>query len=287
MKKLDIADYRIVSGKGFKLADIKTNDTGKYKDKNDAAKDLEANIATMAQLQDRLYADNRYAMLVIIQAMDTAGKDGVIKHVMSGLNPQGTQVYSFKVPSVEELDHDYLWRVNKCLPERGRIGIFNRSYYEEVLVVKVHNLLAGENLPDVKNIWEERYRQMRNFEQYLCENGIIPVKFMLHISKDTQKERLLARIDDPTKNWKFSEGDVKERAFWEDYQRCYEEMIAETSTKYAPWHVIPADKKWFGRLAVSEVIVQRMKELKLEYPKLNKAQQEALARCKAQLQAEK
>jgi PPK2 family polyphosphate:nucleotide phosphotransferase len=287
MKQMDISAYRIDSGKGFKLAGIKTDDTGPYSSKDEAVKDLEANIAKMAELQDRLYAEDRYAILIIIQAMDTAGKDGVIKHVMSGLNPQGTQVYSFKQPSAEELDHDYLWRVTKCLPERGRIGIFNRSHYEEVLVVKVHNLLAGEKIPDIKNIWAERYRQMRNFEQHLYENGIIPIKFMLHISKNEQRERLLARIDDPTKNWKFSEGDVKERAFWDDYQHCYEEMIIETSTKFAPWHVIPADKKWFGRLAVSEVLVQTMKALKLEYPKLDKIQQEALLRCKDLLQKEK
>jgi PPK2 family polyphosphate:nucleotide phosphotransferase len=287
MKKLDVSAYRVDSGKGFKLAKVKTDDTGNYRSKDEAAKDLAENIQKITELQDRLYAADRYALLVIIQAMDTAGKDGVIKHVMSGLNPQGTQVYSFKQPSAEELDHDYLWRINKSLPERGRIGIFNRSHYEEVLVVKVHNLVQGERIPELTNIWEERYRQIRNFEQHLFENGTIPIKFMLHISKDVQKERLLARMDDPAKNWKFSEGDIKERAFWEDYQRCYEEMIVATSAKHAPWYVIPADKKWFARLAVSEAIVQTMIGLKLEYPKLDTTQQQALTRCKDLLQQEK
>jgi len=222
--------------------------------------------------------------------MDAAGKDSTIKHVMSGLNPQGCQVSSFKQPSSEELDHDYLWRCLKCLPERGRIGIFNRSYYEEVLVVKVHDLVKTAKLPEefkTDGIWEARYRQIRDYERYLFENGTRIVKFFLHVSKKEQKERFLARIEEPGKRWKFSASDLKERAFWGEYRKAYEEAIEETSRKSTPWYVIPADKKWFARLAVSEVIVETLKDMKLEYPKVSKEQEKALMECRKQLLAEK
>ena len=238
---------------------------------------LTENIVTLIDEQVKLFAQSRYALLLIFQAMDAAGKDGAISHIMSGLNPQGTDVYSFRQPSAEDLNHDYLWRVNKCLPERGRIGIFNRSYYEEVLVVRVHNLIGTEKIPPefTDNIWERRYRQINHYEEYLRENGIIPVKFYLHISKDEQKKRLLQRIEDRSKNWKFSEADIKERQYWDEYQNCCEEMINATGTHHSPWHVVPSDKKWFSRLVISQIIVQTMKSLDIEYPELS-AEQKAL-----------
>ena len=243
----------------------------------------------MAELQDMLYAQDRYSLLVIFQAMDTAGKDGAIKHVMSGLNPQGTSVHSFKQPSAEELNHDYLWRASKHLPERGQIGIFNRSYYEEVLVVKVHDLIEKQRIPSEfinEHIWNQRYRQITEFEKYLYKNGCVIIKFFLHISKEEQKRRLLARIEDKSKNWKFSEADIKERSFWEKYQKCYEDAIAATSGKYAPWYVIPSDKKWFARLLISMVIVQNLENLKLSYPRVSEEQLEALEKCRKQLSEE-
>ena len=221
--------------------------------------------------------------------MDAAGKDSAIKHVMSGLNPQGTQVFSFKQPSAEELDHDYLWRINKALPERGRIGIFNRSHYEEVLVVRVHNLIEAGKLPPKlidKKIWEKRFQEIRNFEKRLYQNGTVIVKFFLNVSREEQKKRFIQRIENPDKNWKFSPSDLKERKLWNNYQTCYEEAIAATSTQYAPWYIIPADKKWFTRLSISEIIVQTLKSLKLEYPKLRKEQEENLQSCKEQLSNE-
>lgn len=283
---MDINEFRIKEGKTVKLRDFKTNGTGKFDSKEDAAGKLEENIERMAEMQDKLYAQDRYSLLVILQAMDTAGKDGVIKHVMIGLNPQGTYVQSFKQPSVEELDHDYLWRVNKHLPERGRIGIFNRSYYEEVLVVKVHNLVQNQQIPDefkTDKIWEERYRQIRDYERYLTENGTVIVKIFLHISKEEQKERLLKRIDEPSKNWKFSAGDLAEREYWDQYQECYEQAISHTSTNRAPWFVIPADKKWFARLAVSEIIVRTLQDLKLDYPSVSDEQHRVIEECRQRL----
>ena len=262
---MDISKYRVDSGKGFDLADYDAGDSGDYDGKKDAAEDTEKNIREMMELQDKLYAHDRYALLLILQAMDAAGKDSTIKHVMGGFNPQGTQVYSFKVPSVEEMDHDYLWRNNKSLPERGRIGIFNRSYYEEVLVVRVHDLVQTSHLPRElvnEDIWETRYRQIRDYERYLLENGTVPIKLFLHVSKEEQKKRFLERIDDPAKNWKFSAADVRERGLWKEYENAYTEAIKNTSTKDAPWYVIPADKKWFTRLLVSEVILDRMKKIK-------------------------
>ena len=218
--------------------------------------------------------------------MDTAGKDGTIKHVMSGLNPQSTHVHSFKQPSAEELNHDYLWRAIKRLPERGSIGIFNRSYYEDVLVVRVHDLIKKQQIPAkliTENIWKERFRQITDFEKYLFENGILVVKLFLHISKEEQKDRLIGRIDDKAKNWKFSAADIAERQFWEEYQHCYQEAISETSTNHAPWYVIPADKKWFARLLVSEIITQTMESLKLEYPVIDKAQSDVLKEFRQKL----
>jgi PPK2 family polyphosphate:nucleotide phosphotransferase len=287
---MDISAYRIEGNRNIRLAEIATGDTGKYQSKTEAKTRLEENIERMAELQDKLFAQDRYSVLVILQAMDTAGKDGAIKHVMSGLNPQGTYVQSFKQPSAEELDHDYLWRINKHLPERGRIGIFNRSYYEEVLVVKVHSLIQNQQLPEelkTEDIWEKRYRQMLDYERYLTENGTVIIKLFLHISKEEQKERLLARIDDASKNWKFSAGDIKERQYWDQYQKCYEDAIRATSTSHAPWYVIPADKKWFARLAVSEILVQTLENMKLHYPEVSKEQLRILEECRLNLVNEK
>ncbi|HEY4789191.1 MAG TPA: polyphosphate kinase 2 family protein [Bacteroidales bacterium] len=286
---MDIAKFRIEPDSNFKLSDIKPEDTGKFESKEEAGRLLAENIEKMADLQDILYAQDKYAMLIIFQAMDTAGKDGAIKHVMAGLNPQSTHVHSFKQPSAEELDHDYLWRAIKNFPERGQIGIFNRSYYEEVLVVKVHDLVKNQQLPKefiTDDIWKNRYRQIRDFEKYMFENGIVVIKFFLHISKDEQKKRLLDRIDDKSKNWKFSAADIKERQFWDSYQHCYEEAIRETSTKHAPWYIIPSNKKWYSRLIISEAIVQTMEKLKLEYPKISEEQKQLLQECKEKLENE-
>jgi PPK2 family polyphosphate:nucleotide phosphotransferase len=286
---MDISKFRIETGSHFKLSDIDPGDTGKFSSKEEAEKLLTENIEQMAELQEILYAQNKYAMLIIFQAMDTAGKDGAIKHVMVGLNPQSTHVHSFKQPSTEELDHDYLWRASKNLPERGQIGIFNRSYYEEVLVVKVHDLITFQQIPKefvTEDIWKNRYRQIRDFERYLTENGVVILKFFLHISKEEQKKRLLARIDDTSKNWKFSSADIKERKFWDNYQQCYQEAIRETATKQAPWFVIPSNKKWFSRLVISEAIVKAMKELKLEYPTITDDQKKILQECKRKLEGE-
>jgi PPK2 family polyphosphate:nucleotide phosphotransferase len=285
----DIDDYKVDEKSKFNLSKIKPNDTGKIKSKEEAAEHLQKNIQHLAELQEKLAAQDKYGILIIFQAMDTAGKDGAIKHVMSGLNPQGTKVHSFKKPSDEDLDHDYLWRSNLHLPSRGMIGIFNRSYYEEVLVVRVHNLLKTQQLPAeliTDKIWDKRFRQIRDYETYLYENGIIPVKFFLHISKGEQKKRLLERIDNKDKNWKFAEADIKERAYWDKYQECYEEMIRETSTSKVPWYVIPADNKWYARYLISKIINKRLEKLDLEYPKLDEEQTRNLEKFKAQLLAE-
>ncbi len=269
------------------LSKIPTDFTDGYKSEEEVSNNLEKNIQNMINLQDKLYAENKYSLLIIFQAMDAAGKDGTIKHVMSGLNPQGTQVNSFKQPSLEELNHDYLWRINKCLPERGKIGIFNRSHYEEVLVVKVHNLIEKEKIPTeliTKNIWQQRYSEINGFEKYLFENGTIILKFFLHISKDEQKRRFLKRIDKKSRNWKFSDADLKEREYWDEYQKCYQEAISSTSKKYAPWFIIPADHKWYMRLAVSEIIVDAMKKLPLGYPRLDEEQLKKLDACKEKLE---
>jgi PPK2 family polyphosphate:nucleotide phosphotransferase len=279
-------NYLARPGTKLSLSKINSSDTGKLSSKKEAVSRLRENINTMFDLQAKLYAHDKYALLLIFQAMDAAGKDGTIKHVMSGLNPQGTQVFSFKQPSKTELDHGYLWRINKALPEKGRIGIFNRSHYEDVLVVRVHNLIKEQKIPEqfkTKNIWNQRYRQINDFEKYLYENGIVILKFFLHISKEEQKKRFLKRIDDPSKNWKFSQTDVEERAHWEKYQMAYQEAISATSKKIAPWFVIPADKKWFARLAVSEIIVEHMKELTPDFPTLSKEQLKNLKSIRAKL----
>lgn len=258
--------------------------------KEDANRLLQNGIEKMAEFQDKLYAQNTYALLINLQAMDAAGKDGTIKHVMSGLNPQGCQVFSFKVPSAEELDHDYLWRYFKALPERGRIGIFNRSYYEELLVVRVHQaLLERQQLPQktkTKQIWQQRFEQINNFEKYLVENGIIVLKFFLNVSKEEQKKRFLERIDRPEKNWKFSENDVKERGFWDDYMNAYEDVFNHTSTKWAPWYIIPADRKWFTRLAIGAVIYTTLESLGLAYPTVTEEHRQSLLKAKELLEAE-
>lgn len=287
---MDINKYKVEHNQDFKLSDIKTNLTGKFNSKEEAEQQLSGNVELMANLQSKLYAQDKYALLIIFQAMDTAGKDGTIKHVMSGLNPQSTHVHSFKVPSVEELNHDYLWRASKNLPERGMIGIFNRSYYEEVLVVRVHDLVNKQQIPNefiTDNVWKDRFRQINDYERYLHENGIVTIKFFLHISKEEQKQRLLARIDDKTKNWKFSSADISERQYWDDYQKCYQEAIGATSTKQSPWYIIPADKKWFARFIVSEIIIKTLESLQIDYPEIGWEQENILKECKQNLLQEK
>ena len=282
--------FRIDGKKKIKIKDFSTNDTGTFKNKEKALVKLGENIEIISELQNKLYADNTYSILIIFQAMDAAGKDGTMKHVFSGINPQGFQIYNFKQPSSEELDHGYLWRTAKSMPERGRIGVFNRSYYEDVLVVKVHNLLAAQNLPKsrmYKDIWQKRYHHIREQERYLYENGIIPIKFFLNVSKEVQKERFLERIEDPAKNWKFSAADVAERKFWDNYQDAYEEAINNTSTEHAPWYIIPADKKWFTKFAVSEIIKKTLEDLKLKYPEIDKNQKSELKKYKEALLKEK
>ncbi len=287
---MKISNYLIKSSSKISLSKFSTEDTANIKSKDEGKELLDKNIQKMIELQDKLYASDKYSVLLIFQAMDAAGKDSTIKHVMSGLNPQGTQVYSFKQPSKEELDHGYLWRIQRALPERGRIGIFNRSHYEDILVVKVHDLIKYQQIPEKfinKNIWDTRYEQICNFEKYLYENGTLVLKFFLHVSKDEQKQRFLDRIDDLSKNWKFSTADIEERKHWADYQKAYEEAIAATSKKQAPWYIIPADKKWFARLLVSEVIVENLKNLNLEYPKLSAEQIAELQKYKESLLADK
>jgi PPK2 family polyphosphate:nucleotide phosphotransferase len=282
--------FRVTKGKNFRLKDVDPNDTldfTKEADKTRLKEALATGITALTELQDKLYAQDKWAVLLIFQAMDAAGKDGAIKHVMSGVNPQGCEVYSFKSPSAEDLDHDYLWRCMKDLPNRGHIGIFNRSYYEEVLVVRVHpEFLAKAKLPPKlvgKNIWEERYEDMRNFEQYLARNGIIVRKFFLHVSKKEQKQRFLDRIDDPQKNWKFSSNDASERDYWDDYMEAYEQMIQETATKEAPWYVVPADNKWFTRVVVAGAVIETLDSLDLAYPKVDEGKLKELATAKKKL----
>jgi len=289
---MNIEKFLVPEGKKLDLKKHPTDFTGDYTDKKEAVEDLKRNVERLTELQDVLYAQNNHALLLIFQAMDAAGKDGAIKHVMSGLNPQGCEVTSFKQPSPEELDHDYLWRSMKRLPERGRIGIFNRSYYEEVLIVRVHpEILQFQQMPEKmendRNIWKKRFEQIRNFENYLTENGTHVLKFFLNVSKEEQKNRFLARIETPEKNWKFSAGDAKERLFWDDYMKAYTDALAHTSVKDAPWYVVPADKKWFTRVAVSEIIIKKMESLDLQYPKINDAQKQSLLEAKKILESEK
>jgi len=283
--------YCITDGEKFRLKDFDPADTGKLRSKENASHLLDDGIALLSRMQEKLYAQDRWSLLIVLQAMDAAGKDGVVKHVMSGINPQGCDVTSFKAPSKEELDHEFLWRAHRVIPQRGKIGIFNRSYYEEVLVVRVHpDLLSAQQLPKElisKRIWEERYEDINHFEKYLVRNGVIVMKFFLHLSKGEQKKRFLERLEMPEKNWKFSMADVKERAYWKDYQKAYEEMIQNTATNHAPWHVIPADNKWFTRLAVAGAIIHKLHSLDLQFPEVDDDKKKELAQVRKALLAGK
>lgn len=276
--------FRVDSGKNFRLKDFDPADTGHWRSRDHAQQALEKGIAQTAQLQDRLYAQDRWSLLLIFQAMDAAGKDSAIKHVMSGVNPQGCQVHSFKTPSEVELEHDFLWRTTLVLPERGHIGVFNRSYYEEVLVVRVHpEILEGEKTPPSlvgKKIWDERFEDIRSFERHMARSGTVIRKFFLHLSKKEQKKRFLARLDEPEKNWKFSAADIHERKCWDDYQKAYEDMIQNTATEHGPWYVVPADHKWFSHLVISSVIVDALESLDLSYPKVPAAKRKELGEAK-------
>jgi len=282
--------YRVTEGRKFRLKDVDPGDTSHVGSKEEAAELLEKGVARLAELQDVLYAQDRWGVLLIFQAMDAAGKDGAIKHVMSGVNPQGCQVFSFKAPSAEDLDHDYLWRTSKSIPERGRIGVFNRSYYEETLVVRIHpEFLKKQKLPPsvvTKDIWKERYEDINNFEQYLSRNGYLIRKFFLHVSRKEQKKRFMKRLDEKEKNWKFSSSDAKERGHWDEYMEAYEDMIRATSTRHAPWYVVPADSKWFTRLVVAAAVIDALSSLDLHYPKVDKAQRQELELARALLQGE-
>jgi PPK2 family polyphosphate:nucleotide phosphotransferase len=283
--------FCVTKGEKFRLKDWDPAATTGVKSKEHGQRILEAREGVLNHLQEKLYAQDSWALLVVLQAMDAAGKDGVIKHVMSGVNPQGCDVHSFKAPSSEELNHDYLWRTHKCIPERGKIGIFNRSYYEEVLVVRVHPaLVKAERLPDeliTKHIWDRRYEDINAFEEYLTGNGVVIRKFFLHVSKEEQKKRFLERLEDSKKNWKFSMADVNERGFWNDYQEAYEEMIRNTAAKHAPWFVVPADNKWFTRLIVASAIIQALDELHLSFPDVDKAKKKELEAVRRSLLAQK
>jgi PPK2 family polyphosphate:nucleotide phosphotransferase len=283
---MKINQFRVSDGKDFHLNHIRTDEACGLSKGQMVEESTAQNILALARLQDVLYAHNKYGILIILQAMDAAGKDSTIKHIMGGLNPQGVEVTPFKVPSVEELDHDYLWRSHERLPERGNIAIFNRSYYEDVLVVKVRNLLESQNMPAALvrgDIWQTRYRQLRDYEQYMHENGIVVIKLFLHLSKEEQTKRLLERIDNPDKNWKFSVSDLDERKFWNQYQDAYEAMIQATATENAAWYIVPSDHKWFSRLLISEILIQRLKQLPLQYPTLGTEEKAALAVYRKQL----
>jgi PPK2 family polyphosphate:nucleotide phosphotransferase len=279
--------YRVTEGRKFRLKDVKPHDTSGLASPERADQLLKSGVERLAQLQEKLYAQNRWALLLIFQAMDAAGKDGTIKHVMSGINPQGCQVFSFKAPTSEELDHDFLWRTSRCLPERGRIGIFNRSYYEETLVVRVHpGALDRQRLPSplvTKNIWAERFEDIRAFERYATRNGIAIRKFFLHVSPDEQKRRFERRLDEPKKHWKFSAADAHERHYWRDYMRAYEETIQNTSSPEAPWYVVPADNKWFTRLVVAAAVVDTLEEMNLAFPVVDRAKRRQIAAARKAL----
>ncbi len=278
-----------------KLKDFDPDYTGKFKSKEEAEEKLKKSAKKLAELQDMLYAHDKYSLLLVFQAMDAAGKDGTIKSVMYGVNPQGCQVKSFKAPSSEELDHDFMWRSMKALPERGNIGIFNRSYYEEVLITKIHpEILIGQKLPNLpkdvlkdKKFWEDRYKDINHFEKYLSNNGTVILKFFLNVSKDVQKQRFLDRINDHTKNWKFTINDINERQYWDKYMEAYEDILQETSTEWAPWYVIPADKKWFMRAAVSDIMISTLESLGLSYPEVSEAKKKDLQKAKEMLENEK
>jgi PPK2 family polyphosphate:nucleotide phosphotransferase len=282
--------FRVRPGQTVNLRQYDPADTQPFKNKKKAIDKLDKGLERLAKLQEQLYAQDRWAMLLIFQAMDGGGKDSMIKHVMSGLNPQGTQVFSFKRPSDEELDHDYLWRTTKALPERGRIEIFNRSYYEEVLVVRVHpEILGRQKLPAslvTQRLWTDRYEDINAFERYLARNGTLIRKFFLHVSKEEQRRRLLERLDEPSKNWKFEPADLDERDRWDDYMRAYEQTLSKTSTKHAPWFIVPADHKWFTRLTIAELVVEALEGLDLKFPELSQAHLDALAEARKRLGAE-
>lgn len=286
-----IKPYRVKDSKGFRLKDTDPADTGEFKSeqKKESREWLQHSVERLSQLQEKLYAQDHWSLLLIIQAMDTAGKDGTIKHVMSGVNPQGCEVHSFKAPSSEELNHDYLWRTTKALPERGRIGIFNRSYYEEVLAVRVHSeLLAKERIPASllsKEIWKERYKDINAFERYLTRNGVAIRKFFLHISPEEQRTRLLQRLEDPDKNWKFSLADVHERRYWDNYMEAYEEMIRHTGNKHAPWFVVPADNKWFTRMVVAAAVIDALEDMDLAFPKVDALKRKELQEVRKAFEA--
>jgi PPK2 family polyphosphate:nucleotide phosphotransferase len=289
MKTGKLADtFRVNDEKHFRLKDFDPGDTGHWKSKEHAEQTLRERVARTAELQDKFYAQDTWSLLLIFQAMDAAGKDGAIKHVMSGVNPQGCEVNAFKAPSTEELQHDFLWRTTRVLPERGHIGIFNRSYYEEVLVVRVHpNILEGQKVPPSlvgKKIWEERFEDICCFERHMARSGTVIRKFFLNVSKKEQKKRFLKRLEEPEKNWKFSPSDVRERECWDDYHKAYEDMIRNTATKHAPWYVVPADNKWFTRLVISTVIVDALESLKLDYPKVDTAKKKELEEAAKQLE---
>ena len=281
-------DYRIEKGGKFRLKDINPGDTDHFKNEDEAKDILTKSVKLMSDMQAKLYAQENWSLLLIFQAMDAAGKDGTIKHVMSGINPQGCKVTSFKAPSKTDLAHGYLWRANSALPERGQIGIFNRSYYEEVLVVRVHKeMLKAEQIPArlvTKHIWKERFEDINAHERYLTRNGVVIRKFFLHLSKAEQKRRFLSRLDEPGKNWKFSDADLKERGYWNEYQEAYEEMIRATATKNAPWYVVPADNKWFTHLVVAGAIIETLESLGLAYPEVTAAQQKILAAARKELE---
>jgi PPK2 family polyphosphate:nucleotide phosphotransferase len=283
--------YRVQEGKKFRLRDFNPADTGNLSSKEDAKGLLEKGIASLSELQERLYACNKWGLLLIFQAMDAAGKDGAVSHVMSGVNPAGCQVYSFKAPSNEELNHDFLWRTSQRVPERGRIGIFNRSYYEETLIARVHpEILKAEKIPPslmTPDIWKQRFEDINCFENYLSRNGILVRKFFLNLSKGEQKKRFLARLDHPEKNWKFSTSDIHERKYWDDYMKAYEDMICHTATGNAPWYVVPADNKWFTRVVVAAAIVETLEDLKLAYPEVDPATRKELQAVRASLEGKK
>jgi PPK2 family polyphosphate:nucleotide phosphotransferase len=290
-KLISLKDFLVKPGKKIKLKDFNTKYKGKTLNKEESTKLLEDGRKHLAEIQDKLYAHNRYSVLIIFQAMDAAGKDGAVKHIMSGFNPTGVKVFSFKAPNALELDHDYLWRHAIAMPPRGEIAIHNRSHYENVLVTQVHpEFVMGENIPGIERVkdidskfWEARYKQIRRFEKNLADNGMVIMKFFLHVSKKEQKKRFLERIDDPGKNWKFSLSDLKERGFWDDYQRVYGDVLSQTSTDYAPWFVIPADDKWFARLAIASAIYRQFEKLDLSYPVVSEAQKAELQKAKAKL----
>ena len=293
MSRADLASlYKVTDGRKFKLSDYDPADCGDLDiNKAEAKERLEQDIKSLSELQEKLYAQDRWSVLLIFQAMDAAGKDSAIEHVMKGINPQGCQVHSFKAPSAIELDHDYMWRTSCALPERGRIGVFNRSYYEEVLVVRVRpEILGKQRLPQdlvTKNIWQERYEDIRGFERYLARNGTLILKFFLNVSKEEQKKRFLDRIDEPDKNWKFNPGDVAERALWNQYMSAYEDAIRNTASEHAPWYVVPADKKWYTRLVVAAAIYEAMQGLNLQFPKVDSAGLEEIRKSREALMNEK